>query len=108
VGWPKSKNVAISGAATARSLADTIARATNGRRPGELESMEEALSRFTVAQYSRPSTDGTSKLDDAALDESMRAGQDVLRRLKIEHTWVMRKLKRSRRSLQAETRVWSH
>ena len=108
VGWPKSKNVAISGAATARSLADAIARSTNGRRPGELESMEEALSRFTTAQYSRPSADGTTKLDDGALDESMRAGQDVLKRLKIEHTWLMRKLKRGRRSVQAETRVWSH
>jgi hypothetical protein len=108
VGWPKSKNVAISGAATARSLADAIARSANGRRPGELESMEEALSRFTTAQYSRPSADGATKMDDGALDESMRAGQDVLKRLKIEHTWLMRKLKRGRRSVQAETRVWSH
>src|SRR5262245_37387774 len=30
VGWPKRKNVAISGAATARSLSNVIARRTNG------------------------------------------------------------------------------
>jgi hypothetical protein len=107
-GWPKTKNVAISGAVTARSIADAIAHPTNGRRPGELESIEEALSRFTVAQYSRPGNDGKSTLDDGALDESMRAGQDVLRRLKIEQTWLMRKLKRSRRAVHTETRVWSH
>ena len=106
-GWPKTKNVAISGAVTARSIADAIAHPTNGRRPGELESIEEALSRFTVAQYSRPGNDGKSTLDDGALDESMRAGQDVLRRLKIEQTWLMRKLKRRRRAVHTETRVWS-
>ncbi|HEY7283901.1 MAG TPA: hypothetical protein VH497_00565 [Vicinamibacterales bacterium] len=108
VGWPRTKNVAISGAATARSIAGAIARTTNGRRPGELESMEEALSRFTIAQYSRPTAEGKATVDEGALDESMRAGQDILKRLKIEHTWLMRKLKRNRRAVQAETRVWSH
>ena len=108
VGWPKTKNVAISGAATARSIANAIARTANGRRPGELESIEEALSRFTTAQYSRPSAEGKSTLDESALDESMRAGQDILKRLKIEQSWLMRKLKRNRRAGQVETRVWSH
>ncbi|HEX7139548.1 MAG TPA: hypothetical protein VF219_16975 [Vicinamibacterales bacterium] len=108
VGWPRSKNVAISGAVTARSIANALARTTNGRRPGELESMEEALSRFTIAQYSRPSVEGKTTLDEGALDESMRAGRDVLKRLKVEHTWLMRKLRRNRRAVLAETRVWSH
>jgi hypothetical protein len=107
VGWPRTKNVAVSGAATARSIADVIAKTRNDRRPGELESIEEALSRFTVAQYCR-SADGKTGFDDSALDESMRAGQDVLRRLKVEQMWVMRKLKRGRRTVQTETRVWSH
>jgi hypothetical protein len=107
VGWPRTKKVAVSGAATARSIADVIARTQNDRRPGELESIEEALSRFTVAQYRR-SADGKTGFDDSALDESMRAGQDVLRRLKVEQMWVMRKLKLGRRAVQAETRVWSH
>ena len=39
---------------------------------------------------------------------SLKAGQDVLRRLRLEQTWVMRKLKRNRRATQVETRVWSH
>jgi hypothetical protein len=107
VGWPKTKNVAISGAATARSITNHIGRSTNGRRPGELESMEEALSRFTTAQYSRPDG-GRRPFDDAALDESMRVGQDVLKRLKLEQSWLMRKLKRNQRSVSTETRVWSH
>ena len=107
VGWPRTKNVAVSGAATARSIADVIARAQNDRRPGELESIEEALSRFTVAQYRR-AADEKPGFDDSALDESMRAGQDVLRRLKVEQMWLVRKLKRSQRAVQAETRVWSH
>ncbi len=108
VGWPKTKNVAISGAVTARSIADAIAHPVNGRRPGELESIEEALSRFTVAQYSRPNGNEKAALDETALDESLRAGQDVLKRLKIEQTWLMRKLKRGRRAVHTETRVWSH
>jgi hypothetical protein len=108
VGWPRTKQVAFSGAATARSIADAIAHSTNGRQPGELESIQEALARFTIAQYSRPDAGGSATFDATALDESMRAGQDVLRRLKLEQTWVMRKLKRTRRTAQTETRVWSH
>ncbi|HEY7292279.1 MAG TPA: hypothetical protein VH583_20750 [Vicinamibacterales bacterium] len=105
VGWPKSKRIAISGAATARSLATTIARTSNGRHPGELESIEEALTRFTKAQYGR---DNGASIDSAALDESLKTGQDVLRRLKLEQLWVMKRLGRSRPPAQAEGRVWSH
>jgi hypothetical protein len=88
-----------------------IARAGNGRapaiasRPGELESIEEALSRFTMAEYGK-ATNGT--FDDSALDESLKAGLDVLRRLKLEQTWLMRRLGRNRRTVGAEGRVWSH
>jgi len=110
VGWPKSRRIAVSGSATARSVADVIARAGNGApviasRPGELESIEEALSRFTVAEYGQ-ATNGT--FDDSALDESLKAGLEVLRRLKIEQTWLMRRLGRSRRTAATESRVWSH
>lgn len=110
VGWPKRRRIAVSGSATARSVADVIARAGNGApviasRPGELESIEEALSRFTVAEYGQ-ATNGT--FDDSALDESLKAGLEVLRRLKIEQTWLMRRLGRSRRTAATESRVWSH
>jgi hypothetical protein len=104
-GWPKTKYVAVSGAVTGRDLAEVIARTTNGRRPGELESIEEALSRFTVAQYGRPDAPAS---DQAALDQSLEAAKDVLGRLKIEHTWLMKRLGRRRKPIKAESRKWSH
>ena len=105
VGWPKTKQVAVSGSATARSMANAIARSDNGRRPGELESMEEALSRFTVAQYGQRA-DGAG-LPDSDLDASLAAAQQVLRRLKIEQTWLMKRLRRGRSAIQVESQVWS-
>jgi hypothetical protein len=107
VGWPRSKQVGISGAATPRAVAAAIAN-SNGRRPGELESIEDALSRFTVAQYGRPSQGGANPLDDTALDESLRGAQQLLRRLKLEQTWIMKRLRRGRPAPEAVRRVWSH
>jgi hypothetical protein len=108
VGWPRTRRIAVSGAATAQVLAKAIASETNGHRPGELESIQEALARFTVAQYGRPA-DGArgGTFDDVALDESLRNGQQVLRRLKLEQTWIMRRLGRSRKAAPMETRAWS-
>jgi hypothetical protein len=108
VGWPRRRHVAVSGAATAQALALAIARATNGHRPGELESIQEALARFTVAQYGRPANgDRAGSFDDVALDESLRNGQQVLSRLKLEQTWIMRRLGRSRKAAPVEARAWS-
>jgi len=109
VGWPKSRKVAVSGAATPRSVADAIAHYARGSQPGELESVEEALSRFTVAQYGRPMNGNASAtVDDAALDESMQTGQQILGRLKVEQLWVMKRLRPNRRLVAIESRVWSH
>jgi hypothetical protein len=108
VGWPRSKQIAVSGAATAQMLAKAIGTRTNGHRPGELESIQEALSRFTVAQYGRPADAARAgTFDDAALDESLQTGRQVLRRLKLEQTWIMRRLGRSRKAAPVEARVWS-
>jgi hypothetical protein len=106
VGWPKTRKVAVSGSVTARSMANAIARSDNGHRAGELESMETALSRFTVAQYGQPAEG--ARPDEAALDESLAAGQQLLRRLKVEQTWLMKRLRRQRRRIDAEVRMWSH
>jgi hypothetical protein len=109
VGWPKRKQIAVSGAATARTVADAIAQTVNGRQPGELESVEEALTRFTAAQYGRSDNGAKdAELDASALDESLRAGQQVLRRLKFEQSWLMKRLWRHRRTVIVERRVWSH
>jgi hypothetical protein len=108
VGWPRRRQIAVSGATTARQLTDAIARSSNGHRPGELESIQEALARFTVAQYGRPvDGSGSAPFDDSALDESLQAGQQVLRRLRIEQLWIMQRLGRSRKPPAVETRVWS-
>jgi hypothetical protein len=108
VGWPRRRRIAVSGAATPQALAQAIARSTNGRRPGELESIQDALSRFTVAQYGRPgNASGSGSFDDTALDESLRNAQQVLKRLQLEQTWIMRRLGRSRQAAPAEMRAWS-
>src|SRR5262249_42455097 len=51
-GWPKSKTIAVSAAETAQTVGSALARSENGHRE-ELESIQEALRRFTAAQYGR-------------------------------------------------------
>ena len=107
-GWPKTKYIGVSGAATPRSIANAIKLSTNGRRPGELESIEEALDRFTAAQYARPAEGGRVAFDDTALDQSLESAKSVLGRLKVEQTWLMKRLGRARKPIMRENRVWSH
>ena len=107
-GWPKTKHIAVSGAATTRSMASAIKLTGNGRRPGELEGIEEALERFTAAQYTRPIEGKSERLDDTALDESLAAAKGALGRLKLEQTWVMKRLGLQRKPMLRESRMWSH
>jgi hypothetical protein len=106
-GWPRTKHIAVSGAATPRAMANAIKQPANGRRPGELESIEEALQRFTSAQYARP-VEGKSALDDTVLDASLASAKETLGRLKLEQTWLMKRLGRQRKPLLRESRMWSH
>jgi len=102
----RGKPVAISGAVTSQSIARELARdgvPSNARRTAMLESLARALSAYTVAGYGR---DG--KVDDAALDEALSTGFDVLKRMRLEQTWVMKRLAMRRGgALPVETRVWS-
>jgi len=102
----RGKPVAISGAVTSQSIARELARdgvPSNARRTAMLESLAQALSAYTVAGYGR---DG--KVDDAALDEALSTGFDVLKRMRLEQTWVMKRLAMRRGgALPVETRVWS-
>src|SRR5262245_42586395 len=69
-GWPRGKRIAVSGAITPQAVARELARSdATGARAATLESLEQALTRFTAAQYGR---DGGQ--DGAALDESLAAG----------------------------------
>jgi hypothetical protein len=103
-GWPRGKRVAVSGAVTAQNVSAEIARGpavSNPRRAALLESLAQALAVLTTAQYGR---DGT--LDDAALDEAASTANRVLKRMKIEQTWIMKRLA-MRRGAALDARAWS-
>src|SRR3989449_2818660 len=102
-GWPKGKRIAVSGSITPQAVARERARAdAGGRRAAMLESLEQALTRFTAAQYGR----GTD-LDAAALDESLAAGSRAVRRVKFEQLSLMKRFTRRRVATEVENRAWS-
>jgi hypothetical protein len=102
-GWPKGKAIAVSASVTPQALAHQIARGTStAKRAVMLEALEQALTRFTVAQYGREAT-----LDDASLDDSLAAASRTLAYLKIDQTWLMKRLSRVRATPELETRAWS-
>jgi hypothetical protein len=104
-GWPRSKRVVVSGAATSQAVTRELKRvSSNGgaRQAADLEALEQALSRFTAAQYGR-----NGSLDESALDDSLTTGFQLLRRLKLRHTWPMRRFMRRQAPASAESRVWS-
>jgi hypothetical protein len=102
VGWPRRKGIAVSGSATSQAVANAIARGTTPALAAMLGSLEQGLTRFTAAQYGREAA-----LDDAALDESLDAGFRALRRLRIDQTWLMKRVPRRRVVPEIESRAWS-
>jgi hypothetical protein len=102
VGWPRPRPIAVSGSVTSQAVANAIARGAPPGRAALLEGLEEALNRFTAAQYGREAS-----LDDAALDESLAAGVRVLRQLKIDRLWPTRRFARPRVTSEVENRAWS-
>ena len=105
-GWPKGKDIAVSGAVTALHVTREVARgAANAKRVVMLESLAQALGAFTIAQYGR----ADAKVDDATLDSALDTAFQVLKRTRLEHTWIMKKLaaRRGGAAVPAETRAWS-
>ncbi len=103
VGWPRGKRIAVSGAVTPQTVARTIAR------PGQtaahlalLDTVSRALASLTAATFSR---DGV--LDASALDEAMATSKSVLRRMKFEQMWFMKRLATRRAGTELDNRVWS-
>ena len=103
VGWPRGKRIAVSGAVTPQTVARTIAR------PGQtaahlalLDTVSRALASLTAATFSR---DGV--LDASALDEAMATSKSVLRRMKFEQMWFMKRLAARRAGTELDNRVWS-
>jgi len=99
----RSKRITVSGSVTAQVIAGE--RARNDVPPGRtamLESLEQALSRFTTAQYGRE-----NGKDDPALDQSLADGSNILRRLSLEQLSPLKWWRRRRAAPQVESRAWS-
>ena len=102
-GWPRGKRIAVSGAVTPQTVARHLAQpGTTAAHAAILEKVSRALAAFTAATFSR---DG--KLDDSALDEALAASKDVLRRMKFEQLWFMKRLAIRRAGTPLDNRVWS-
>jgi len=86
----RGKRVLVSAAVTAQIMqaAASERRAAMADQPGtnglvgRLEILQQALGRFTAAQYGR-----TDSFNVALLDESLTSGRAVVRRLRREHMW---------------------
>jgi hypothetical protein len=104
-GWPRGKRIAVSGGVTSHAVAREralAATASNPRRAALLESLEQALSSLTAAQYGRVET-----LDDAALDQALATGSQVVRRMKLEQIWFMKRMAAWRAGSALDNRAWS-
>jgi hypothetical protein len=104
-GWPKTKTITVSGAATSQTVARAQANVENDAKRGALlDALAQALTTFTTAQYGR----ADAKLDDAALDGALSTAFDVLKRVRFEQTWLMKRLAARRGDIAPlETRAWS-
>ncbi|MCU1384036.1 MAG: hypothetical protein JWL71_2733 [Acidobacteria bacterium] len=102
-GWPRGKRIAVSGAVTPQTIVRTLARpggsAANGAR---LETVSQALATLTAATFSR---DGT--LDDSALDEALATAKQLVRRMKFQQLWFMKRLATRRAGTELDNRAWS-
>jgi len=93
----------VSGAVTPQTISRAPARPGNtAAHSGRLESLSRALGTLTVATFSREGA-----LDDAALDEALAAGKRVLRRMKFEQLWFMKRLAMRRAGTELDNRAWS-
>ena len=102
-GWPRGKRIAVSGAVTPQTIVRVLARpgqpAAHGAR---LERVSQALAVLTAATFTRE-----GKLDDAALDEALATGKQLLRRMKFEQLWFMKRLATRRAGTELDNRAWS-
>jgi hypothetical protein len=107
-GWPwgpRRKRIAVSGSITQQSVARDragSAATSNARRTLLLESLEQALTALTVAEFGQEAA-----LNDSALDEALATGLQVLRRMKFEQLWIMKRLAAWRAGTAMDNRAWS-
>jgi hypothetical protein len=104
-GWPRGKRIAVSGGVTSQTVTREralAATASNPRRAALLESLEQALTVLTAAQYGRDAT-----MDEPALDQALATGAQVVRRMKLEQIWFMKRLAAWRAGTALDNRAWS-
>jgi hypothetical protein len=103
-GFLRGKKALVSGSATADAVARALA--TEGGSSGHRQALEEvqlALARFTTALFGRD-----EKLDDTALGESLSDSFRVVRRLKLENLWLVKKYKGlTQFATEVGNRAWS-
>ena len=105
IGWPRGRRLAISGSVTPQGVALERARTyarPNARRDAQLETLGQALSVLTAAQYGRDAA-----LDDTGLDEALASGARLKRRMMFEQTWPMKRLAAWRAGTAMDNRAWS-
>jgi len=102
-GWPRGKRIAVSGAVTPQTVTRVLALPGNtAARTSLLESVSRALAALTVATFSR-----AGALDDAALDEALATTKQLVRRMKFEQLWFMKRLAVRRAGTELDNRAWS-
>ena len=93
----------MSGAITSQTVAHELARASSSaRRTVLLESMARSLNTFTTAHFGREGA-----LDEPALNEALETANQVLRRMKLEQFWIMKRLAARRAGTELDNRAWS-
>lgn len=102
-GWPRGKRIAVSGAVTPQTISRAIAvPGSTAAHTALLETLSRALAAFTAAHFSREGA-----LDDSALDEALATSKQVLRRMKFEQLWFMKRLAARRAGTEMDNRAWS-
>jgi hypothetical protein len=102
-GWPRGKRIAVSGAVTSQTIARALARpGSTAAHTVLLDTVSRALDVLTVAHFGREGT-----LDDSALDEALATSKRVLRRMKFEQLWFMKRLASRRAGTEMDNRAWS-
>ena len=103
-GLLRGKKALVSGSATADALARALAaEGGSSAHRQALEEVQLAIARFTTALFGRD-----EKLDDTELGESLSDSFRVVRRLKLENLWLVKKYKGlTQFATEVGNRAWS-
>jgi hypothetical protein len=102
-GWPRGKRIAVSGAVTPQTIARALTLpGSTAAHTALLERVSQALAALTAATFNREGA-----LDDSALDEALATTKQLLRRMKFEQLWFMKRLAVRRAGTELDNRAWS-